>query len=497
VSGWNGTWVADRLGIELEDAPGRAPLALADLVGLALRVNPKRPHLLVSTVLAKHVPTDPRLVRAAGHLLGLRVAEHLGRLEADGSADVAARLRSALAVGAGEPAADLDGLATATDAALAAVEPGDGVVLGYAETATALGHLVGRAVGLPSVYSTRRVVPGVPRVLGFEESHSHATTHLVLAEDPALLATPGPAVLVDDELSTGRTALATIRALHAHAPRAEYVVAALVDARRAADREHIARVADELGARISVVALAEGEVRVPEAAVAPEPEPQPQSQPEHDAVVDARPSGALVPGADPGDAWPVGVRTSGRHGFVPSDEAPLADAAAAVAARVGERLDAAGVDAAGDVLVLGTEELMYAPLAVAEALRRAGRATYFSTTTRSPVQVRDVPGCALPRARPRRGRVRRGRPLRLQRGRPGLGGDRRRARPPDGDRRARRPRRDACRPGTPRAARAPGGAARRPARCPSAARPGVRLLRRRRGGLAAAGPLPRAPRGRP
>lgn len=395
VSGWTGTWVADRLGIELEDGPGRAPLALADLVGLALRVNPKRPHLLVSTVLAKHVPTDPRLVRAAGHLLGLRVAEHLGRLEVDGSADVAARLRSALAAGAEEPAADLDGLATATDAALAAVAPGDGVVLGYAETATALGHLVGRALRLPSVHSTRRAVPGVPSVLGFEESHSHATTHLVLAEDPALLATHGPAVLVDDELSTGRTALATIRALHAHAPRAEYVVAALVDARRAADREHIARVADELGARISVVALAEGEVRVPEAAVAPEPEPQPQSQPEHGAVVDARPSGALVPGADPGDAWPVGVRTTGRHGFVPSDEAPLADAAAAVAARVGERLDAAGVDAAGDVLVLGTEELMYAPLAVAEALRRAGRATYFSTTTRSPVQVRDVPGYAV------------------------------------------------------------------------------------------------------
>ncbi|MDQ1104645.1 adenine/guanine phosphoribosyltransferase-like PRPP-binding protein [Nocardioides zeae] len=387
VSGWNGAWVAERLGIELEDAPGRAPLALADLVGLALRVNPKRPHLLVSTVLAKHVPTDPRLVQAAGHLLGLRVAEHLGRLGAEGSADVADRLRAALAVGAEGHVADLDGLVAATDAALAEVETGDGVVLGYAETATALGHLVGRALRLPSVHSTRRAVPGVSSVLGFEESHSHATTHLVLAEDPALLATPGPAVLVDDELSTGRTALATIRALHAHAPRAEYVVAALVDARREADRRHIAEVADELGTRISVVALAEGEVRVPEAAAAPEPE--------EDVAVRAHGSGELVPGADPGDAWPVGVRTSGRHGFAPSDEGPLADAAAAVAARVAERLDAAGVDAAGDVLVLGTEELMYAPLAVAAALRQAGRATYFSTTTRSPVQVRDVPGYAV------------------------------------------------------------------------------------------------------
>ncbi|GAB3081441.1 phosphoribosyltransferase domain-containing protein [Nocardioides zeae] len=388
MSGWSGTWVAQRLGIELEDAGDRAPLALTDLVGLALRVNPKRPHLLVSTVLAKHVPTDPRLVHAAGHLLGLRVAEHLGRLGTGGSADVATRLRTALTT-SDASAADLDGLAAATGAALAAVEEGDGLVLGYAETATALGHLVGRALGLPSVHSTRRAVPGVVSVLGFEESHSHATTHLVLAEDPALLlATPGPAVLVDDELSTGRTALATIRALHAHAPRAEYVVAALVDARRAVDRRHIEQVAADLGTRISVVALAEGEVRVPEGAVAPEPETPLTAE-------ESRRSGALVPGADPGDAWPVAVRTSGRHGFAPADEAPLADAAAAVAARVGERLEAAGVDAAGDVLVLGTEELMYAPLAVAEALRRAGRATYFSTTTRSPVQVRDVEGYAV------------------------------------------------------------------------------------------------------
>ncbi|WP_447645457.1 phosphoribosyltransferase family protein [Nocardioides zeae] len=391
MSGWNGTWVAGRLGVELEDAPGRAPLALADLVGLALRVNPKRPHLLVSTVLAKHVPTDPRLVRAAGHLLGLRVAEHLGRLAEGATADAAARLRTALGgvverTGAAD-LDDLDDLTAATQGALAAVDGGDGLVLGYAETATALGHLVARALRLPSVHSTRRAVPGVASVLGFEESHSHATTHLVLAEDPALLAAPGPAVLVDDELSTGRTALATIRALHAHAPRAEYVVAALVDARREADRRHIAQVAAELGTRISVVALAEGEVRVPEGVVAPDPEPPVAG---HD-----RAAGALVPGTDPGDAWPVGVRESGRHGFAPAHEAPMDAAAAAVAARVAERLEVAGVDAAGDVLVLGTEELMYAPLAVAEALRRGGRATYFSTTTRSPVQVRDVDGYAV------------------------------------------------------------------------------------------------------
>ena len=40
------------------------------LLGLALRDNPRRAQLLVSRVLGKHVPTDPRVVHTAGLLLG-------------------------------------------------------------------------------------------------------------------------------------------------------------------------------------------------------------------------------------------------------------------------------------------------------------------------------------------------------------------------------------------------------------------------------------------
>ena len=53
----------------------------AALLGLALRRNPRRAQLLVSRVLGKHVPTDPRVVQAAGLLLGGLVADALaGRL---------------------------------------------------------------------------------------------------------------------------------------------------------------------------------------------------------------------------------------------------------------------------------------------------------------------------------------------------------------------------------------------------------------------------------
>ncbi len=67
---WQGQWVADRLGVRLRTTDSPYGLALSDLVGLAVRRNPKRAHLLVSTVLGKHIPTDPRLVHGSGLLLG-------------------------------------------------------------------------------------------------------------------------------------------------------------------------------------------------------------------------------------------------------------------------------------------------------------------------------------------------------------------------------------------------------------------------------------------
>ena len=57
------SWVGSRFGVTLT---GHAGEPLDGLVELALRRNPKRAHLLVSTVLGKHVPTDPRVVHDAG-----------------------------------------------------------------------------------------------------------------------------------------------------------------------------------------------------------------------------------------------------------------------------------------------------------------------------------------------------------------------------------------------------------------------------------------------
>ncbi|WP_330477611.1 phosphoribosyltransferase [Streptomyces platensis] len=395
---WTGEWVAGRLGVSLSGGD-----ELPELLGLALRRNPKRAHLLVSNVLGKHVPQRPGTVHGAGFGLGRRVRKLLGD-------EAAAR----------------------------------SVVLGYAETATGLGHSVADGLALaPYLHSTRRPVAGIAQVGGFEEEHSHATSHLLLPEDRTLLAGDGPLVLVDDEFSTGRTVLNTIKALHAHFPRERYVVVALVDMRSDADRSQLEKFAAELGARVDLIALAAGGVRLPEDVLvrgqelvaaheagaaqglgaAPGSPSAPIGGEQTVAGAPEAPDGrdADVVRVDLG--WPAGLPDGGRHGFTPAHRARLEAGLPGMAIRIARRLDGAR-----RILILGNEELMYAPLRIAEALdalvardstdaaagdgtgpgggalaqaggqpsaSTGGAGVFFSTTTRSPVLAVDDPGYAI------------------------------------------------------------------------------------------------------
>ncbi|MGV9315989.1 phosphoribosyltransferase [Streptomyces sp. NPDC003691] len=423
---WSGRWVAERLGVGLDGDE-----ELRSLLGLALRRNPKRAHLLVSNVLGKHIPQSPAVVYESGHGLGVRVRALLGEEEA-------ARA----------------------------------VVLGYAETATGLGHAVADGLGLaPYLHSTRRPVPGVATAGGFEESHSHHTSHLLLPEDPELLAGPGPLVLVDDEFSTGNTVLNTVRTLHERYPRDRYVVVALVDMRAPADREKLTDFAAGLGARVDLISLASGTVILPDGVLekgralverwsAPDGPAAPGS-PGSAAAATAGTTAETLTGTGTGTGsgsgsgagavprtappaavgtvrravlpWPEAVPDGGRHGFLPAHRVSLESALPSLAAAVAAALPAAvrgsgpglgtGAAAPGQVpgprdrpagtsgtsgtsgeaaprrprvLVLGFEELMYAPLRLATALEDTLDAEVrYSTTTRSPVLAVDDPGYAI------------------------------------------------------------------------------------------------------
>ncbi|WP_411840019.1 phosphoribosyltransferase domain-containing protein [Paracoccus sp. ME4] len=151
-----------------------------ELFVMAERENPKRGFLFVSKVLGRHIP-----VTAARHRRILQLLAGMARphIAPEGGVLVMGYAETAVGLGAGIHDALVDLL------------PGD-ASMGYLPTTR---HPQGRAVWFE-----------------FSEDHSHATGHHVLVpSDPALALIAERArtlVLVDDEVTTGKTFLNLIRA---------------------------------------------------------------------------------------------------------------------------------------------------------------------------------------------------------------------------------------------------------------------------------------------
>ncbi|CAM3845628.1 phosphoribosyltransferase family protein [Mycobacterium frederiksbergense] len=333
------SWSTEQFGLRIhDDATDTTAHRLSGLVQPGLRRNPRRAHLLVSTVLGKHLAVHPTIVRNAARTLG-DLVRSLGLGDAD--------------------------------------------VLGMAETATGLGHCVAERIDAPTyLHSTRRPTSARNTYAEFQEGHSHATDHLLQPAGP-VLSGQRPLVIVDDEISTGTTALAAIEALHRQLPRSRYVVASLVDVRSHAHRQLAKQSAQAHDITIDFVCLAGGTVSVPSSLVEEvQALPDPKFNPVHPK--------APGPSRTVSISWPEHVPDGGRHGFLRTDSPAFKATVARSTAQI-----AALLDPDRPVLVVGHEELMYLPLCIAETLAARGLSTRFQTTTRSPAFVVDAHGYPL------------------------------------------------------------------------------------------------------
>jgi adenine/guanine phosphoribosyltransferase-like PRPP-binding protein len=283
------------------------------LIGIAKRQNnSKRPFLIVNRMQGKHVPVDPAEALAYFRQLGRLAAESCGR---------------------GERV----------------------LVVGFAETATAVGAAVAAEVaGSVYCHTTRERMGGRKPAVEFLEEHSHATDHALHVDG---LYDFDRIILVDDEITTGRTVSNFIRALDERGlikPSVKFTVAALIlgaDAKILPD-----------GERISLACL----TRVDSSRI---------------TAPDISPIPACVSDAEAPEAERICVTglPDPRWGVVLED---YLRACSRFAAEAAQKLDMEG----DNILVLGTEEFMYPSMYLGRALRARGKNTLCHATTRSPIE---------------------------------------------------------------------------------------------------------------
>lgn len=303
-------------------APDR--MGVDDLLLVAERENPKRPFLFVSTVLGRHIP-----VRASVHR----------------------RILSRIA-----------------DEIAPAIPAGSGVlVFGFAETAIGLGAGVHDELCRRMPDETMGFLPSTRHPdgrevwFGFDENHSHATAHNVLVPGPGPVRiaaqTARTLVLVDDEATTGNTFSNVVRSFR--------------EAGRVFDRIILVTLTDWSGGSAQVAVSREAGLPEDAVTVISLLEGSHSWDRREDAVIPVLPvsvealSSAGID-ADLG-AWRRGI-------WGPTDLTAAADAAEGVISTTG-----------GQVLVIGTGELVWQAFRLAEELSARGQAASFLATTRSPV----------------------------------------------------------------------------------------------------------------
>ncbi|WP_379158744.1 phosphoribosyltransferase family protein [Paenibacillus sp. sgz5001063] len=348
---------------------------------MAARINKKRSFLFVSKVLGKHIPVNPYTPLLSGAALALLLYREMSGEASDNL--MMDKLLNQAVQGLIHPEHAEAAYVDLLEARL--VLPERVLFIGFAETATALGHSMYNmfAAGASYIHTTREDIPELVSVVSFEEEHSHAVDHLCYALNPELLSGEEPIVLVDDEITTGNTAINTIRDIQSKFPRKEYVVASLLDWRSDSNIQAYRNLEQELGIRIRALSLLQGTIEVigtPEldlvdsglhpsaAAEAPVILTYVQDGLERLNVSSTDSLGEI-------NASPY-LRQSGRFGLESRDNRQLDQGAARVASQL--RALREGTTA----LVLGVGEFMYLPMRIAAEM---GEGVKYQSSTRSPI----------------------------------------------------------------------------------------------------------------
>jgi len=356
----------DTIETQIEITENPFNLTIEDLFTMAARINKKRSFLFVSKVLGKHLPIQPNIGLLTSALLAIQYLEMVKGIECQ------------------EKERLLDSFERnkkyTSDAFIpSTIKP---LIIGFAETATALGHAFFDCFNSADYFhTTREEIPELKPEITFEEEHSHATSHRCYIPK-AMIQNIREIILVDDEMTTGKTALNIIQSIHVQFPRQEYTVVSILDWRSNENKQLFKQLEKKLGITIHAVSLLSGNVNVKQVTDLSEKiVANKTNKPANSEIEFLQLSQFFSEAAIPSSKKLI--QETGRFGinsaYKPNFQEKIAKAAALLRQK---RTD-------GKTLCLGTGEFMYIPMALAAAM---GQNVFFQSTTRSPIHIENCEG---------------------------------------------------------------------------------------------------------
>jgi len=354
---------------------------------MAARRNKKRGFLFVSNLLGKHLPVHPTIPLLSSRLLAHQFVEQTTGERPNHTNLLAMALRSK---------SDL----TSTYKLLETKDFNLNrpmTFIGFAETATALGHgFFDCFKNARYVHTTREELLDIDSAINFEEEHSHASSHRCYAHAESMFLNNDPIVLIDDEMTTGNTTINIIKSIQEKFPRKDYYVVSLLDWRSKQDLERFDELMELYDIHIQSISLMKGSIEVQGSPVTEAEDSWDQPISNNDKVnvsfhTIKTPFNPLpytsINGAEIKNTSGY-LPITGRFGLEYNDIQVILDAAKAI----GE--DIQSMRKGANTLCLGTGEFMHFPMVVATHM---GDGVSFHATTRSPIHPVNKDGYAIDR----------------------------------------------------------------------------------------------------
>lgn len=373
--------IDNSLDILLNIKENKCNIPVSKLFTMSARENKKRDFLFVSKVIGKHMPMLPHTLNIIGGILArLWVNER----EGSNYYPTDDLVNSLITLGVSNNLGNLDlgeeeksietpdmvaSISTSQDILNTPIKLANKTLfIGFAETATGLAQAVFQNFSNAAyIHTTREKIASIEPALFFNEEHSHAVEHLLFPYEKDFFNKFEDIVLIDDELTTGKSALNLIKCLSGKS----FGIISILDWR---DANSYKMFADEKNIDVRVCSLIKGEIQCSKS-----------KDIISDAITIVPSSTKLIPCKEYVFEISESIegynKATGRFGITSEDNLKIFKEIKSMSKALKKERTA------GNCLCIGTGEFIYLPCSISSEL---GDNVYFHSTTRSPVHARNI-----------------------------------------------------------------------------------------------------------